>query len=141
EIKVTVQFTDFAEEGSPEYIPLSWLSDCLVQHSPKRVAQLTYWYHEDKEPAANETDNENETSVSSEPDNGEAEPTNKSDQEDYKFEIYPADKPGERFNIRGMRKDIPLSFIKAIRDIASDNNVWQRSPLNRDLPPKKWTWK
>jgi putative ATP-dependent endonuclease of OLD family len=131
EIKITVQFTDVAEEGSPEYIPLSWLSDCLVQHSPKRVAQLTYWYHEDKEPTANDTDNNDETSVSSEPNRGETESTNKSDQEDYKFEIYPGDKPGERFNIRGMRRDIPLYFIKAIRDIATDSNVWQRSPLNR----------
>ena len=115
-IKIEIQFTDFANEGSPEYLSLSWLSDCFVTVDPERVAQLTYIYEEDKKPN-----------------------DRPSGQDDYAFKIYPGKDPNKLFNIKGMRKDIPLCLIEALRDIASDNKVWHRSPLKRllkliDLP-------
>lgn len=116
QIKIEVQFTDFATEGSQEYLPLSWLSDCFITVDTERVAQLTYIYYEDKKPN-----------------------DRPSGQDDYEFKIYPAKDPDKPFNIKGMRKDIPLCLIEALRDIAGDNKTWHRSPLNRllkliDLP-------
>lgn len=119
QIKIEVQFTDFATEDSPEYLPLSWLSDCFITVDVERIAQLTYIYYEDKKPNA--------------PSSG---------QDDYAFKIYPGKDPNKLFNIKGMRKDIPLCLIEALRDIAGDNKTWHRSPLNRllkliDLPLEK----
>ena len=116
QIKIEVQFTDFANEGSPEYLPLSWLSDCFITVDIKRIAQLTYIYYEDKKPN-----------------------DRPSGQDDYAFKIYPGKDPNKPFNIKGMRKDIPLCLIEALRDIAGDNKTWHRSPLKRllkliDLP-------
>jgi putative ATP-dependent endonuclease of the OLD family len=116
QIKIEVQFTDFANEGSPEYLPLSWLSDCFVTVDSDRIAQLSYIYCED----ATSKDHS-------------------SGQDDYTFKIYPGDNPNKPFNIKGMRKDIPLCLIEALRDIAGDNKAWNRSPLKRllkliDLP-------
>lgn len=119
EIKITLRFTDFADEDAPEYLPLSWLSDCLIAHDPKRVAQLTYWYYDDKKQHDITQNNEEVTRE------------NRSGQDDYTFKIYPGNTPEKDFNIRGLRKDIPLSLIAAIRDIASDSRVWRSSPLNR----------
>lgn len=122
QIRVSVQFTDFADETSPEYLPLSWLSDCLITAIPKRVAQITYVYYEDRKS----------------PDNSQLN-NRPSGQDDYTFKIYPGNNPDKQFNIKGMRRDIPLYPIEALRDIASDNKAWHRSPLNRllklvDLP-------
>lgn len=122
QIKVSIQFTGFADESSPEYLPLSWLSDCLITTFPERLAQITYIYYEDRKP----------------PDNSE--PNNRpSGQDDYTFKIYPGDSPDKQFKIKGMRRDIPLYPIEALRDMASDSKSWHRSPLSRllklvDLP-------
>jgi putative ATP-dependent endonuclease of the OLD family len=117
QIKVVIQFTDFANEDPPEYLPLSWFCDCLITVEPERVAQLTYIYYEDKKTPSSRF----------------------SGQDDYKFNIYPGDSPDKYFNYRGMWKDLPLHLIEALRDIASDNKAWHRSPLKRllklvDLP-------
>ncbi len=132
EIKISLRFTDFAAEDSPEYLPLSWLSDCLIAHDPQRVAQLTYWYYDDKKQAATQNNDDNEEAIEE----------YRSGQGDYVFKIYPGNTLEKDFNnIRGMRKDIPLYLIEAIRDIASDTKVWRSSPLNRlikltDLEPQ-----
>jgi putative ATP-dependent endonuclease of the OLD family len=110
QIKIEIQFTDFATEDSPEYLPLSWLSDCFITADPARVAQLTYIYYEDAMPH-----------------------DYPSGQDDYAFKIYPGNDPNKPFNIKGMRKDIPLCLIEALRDIAGDNKAWHRSPLKRLL--------
>lgn len=117
EIRITLRFTDFADENSPEYLPLSWLSDCLIPPDSQRTAQLTYWYYDDKKQATAQDD--------------ESEEEYRSGQDDYDFKIYPGETPEKDFNIRGMRRDIPLYLIGAIRDIASDTRVWRSSPLNR----------
>lgn len=124
QIKVSVQFTGFADETSPEYLPLSWLSDCLITTSPERLAQITYIYYEDRRPSDNPQLN-----------------GSPSGQDDYVFKIY-GKNPDKQFNIKGMRRDIPLYLIEALRDIASDNKSWHRSPLNRllklaDLPSEQ----
>lgn len=95
-------------------MPLSWLSgDCFIQHKPKRIAQVSYLYYSEKTTPS-------ESSAS------------QSGPEDYTFKIYPGDHPDKEFNsIKGMRRDIPLIFIEGLRDIASDNSIWTRSPLNR----------
>lgn len=116
QIKIEVQFTDFANEDSPEYLPLSWLSDCFITVDSERIAKLTYIYYEDAM--------------------SDGHP---SGQDDYTFKIYPGNDPNKSFNIKGMRKDIPLCLIEALRDIAGDNRAWHRSPLKRllkliDLP-------
>jgi putative ATP-dependent endonuclease of the OLD family len=120
QIKIEVQFTDFATEGSPEYLQLSWLCDCFITVDVERIAQLTYIYYEEKKPDERP-----------------------SDQDDYKFHVYPGkDSNNNRFDIKGMRRDIPLYLIEALRDIAGDNKTWHRSPLKRllkliDLPPEQ----
>jgi len=114
QIKITIQFSDFAEDASPEYLPLSWLSDCLISIAPTRIAQITYLYYEDRKP----------------PDSPE-DILPISTQDDYNFKIYGGNDLDKPFNIKGMRKDIPLHAIEALRDIANDNRVWHRSPLNR----------
>jgi putative ATP-dependent endonuclease of the OLD family len=116
QIKIEVQFTDFANEGSPEYLPLSWLSDCFITVDVERIAQLTYIYYENKKPN-----------------------TSLSGQDTYAFRVYPGKDSNKFFDIKGMRKDIPLCLIEALRDIAGDNKAWHRSPLKRllkliDLP-------
>jgi putative ATP-dependent endonuclease of the OLD family len=121
EIKIEVQFTDFADEESPEYLPLSWLCDCLISSGAGKIAQLTYIYSEDK-------------SISSD----NCFPGS----DDYSFKIHPGGKEDKNFNIKGLRRDIPLHLIKALRDIASDNKIWHQSPLKRllklvDLPSDK----
>ena len=73
------------------------------------MAQLTYRYYNAKKPDAPED----------------------SGPDDYEFKIYPGSYPDEPFRIHAMRKNIPLLFIDALRDIASDNRVWRRSPLSR----------
>ena len=84
QIKVSLWFTGFANQDSPEYLPLSWLSDCLVEAAPEPVAQLTYIYYEDRKS----------------PDNSQ--PNNRpSGQDDYKFKIYPGNNPDkQQFNIK-----------------------------------------
>jgi putative ATP-dependent endonuclease of the OLD family len=116
EIRVSLQFTDFAAEDPPEAVPLSWFSDCLITGKPNPVAKLTYRYYEDRKLA-----------------DDPILPTLPSNQKDYAFEIFPGDEPDKDFNITGMRRSMPLYPIDALRDIAGDNRVWHRSPLNRLL--------
>jgi putative ATP-dependent endonuclease of the OLD family len=85
QIKIEVQFTDFATEGSPEYLPLSWLNDCFITVDTERIAQLTYIYYEDTKPNDRQ-----------------------SGQDDYDFKVYPGNDPNKRFDIKGMRKDIAV---------------------------------
>lgn len=125
EIKVVIRFTDFTDTDDslqnlplfasdcspqPDYLPLSLLSgDCIVETQPQIVAQLTYLYCSTKNL---------DSPASSGPD-------------DYEFSIYPGNHSDHRFNIHALRRNIPLQPIGALRDIAADNRVWRRSPLNR----------
>lgn len=122
-IKVTVQFTDFADDA-PDYVPLTWLSSCLIVTEPRKVAQLTYLYYPDSgtDPSTEETpqDVEEETQLEA-----------TLDEDSYKWTIYPKDDPSERFNFHGMWNDMPMRYVNALRDMARDNRVWQRSPLNQ----------
>lgn len=108
EIKISIQFTDFADSENPEQLPLSWLSDCLIETTPKKIAQITYLYF---------NDGENESPVA----------------DDYNFKIYPGINKDKQFDYKGMQKSIPLQVIEALRDIASDARVWHRSPLKKLL--------
>lgn len=119
-IKVTVRFSDFAD-GEPEYVPLTWLSSCLVETSPRKVAQLTYVYYPD-----NGTDPSNE-----EASQDERQTEVFQDEDSYKWTIYPRNDPDESFAIRGLWTDMPMRYVSALRDMARDNRVWQRSPLNQ----------
>jgi putative ATP-dependent endonuclease of the OLD family len=110
EIRVVIRFTDFANDPNPDYLPLSLLSDnCIVEAKPQPVAQLTYCYSNAKKLEAPQD----------------------SGPDDYEFKIYPGNNADKPFNIRELRKNMPLQVIDALRDIASDNRVWRRSPLNR----------
>lgn len=119
-IKVTVRFSDFAD-GEPEYVPLTWLSSCLIETSPRKVAQLTYVYYPD-----NGTDPSNE-----EASQDERQTEVFQDEDSYKWTIYPRNDPDESFAIRGLWTDMPMRYVSALRDMARDNRVWQRSPLNQ----------
>ena len=106
QIKVSIQFTDFADEGSIEFLPLSWLGDCLIAEKPKRVAQITYLYYEDRKASSG------------------VEPINRpSGQDDYEYKIFAGNNPDKPFKFRGMQRDIPLQLIEALRDIAGDTKV------------------
>lgn len=122
-IKVTVQFTDFAD-SKPEYLPLTWFSNCLIKTEPLKVAQLTYLYYPDKKGDLDSA----EGSHSIVEDNQHATVL---DEDDYKWTIYPKDDPDETFSFRGMWNDMPMRYVNALRDMARDNRVWQRSPLNQ----------
>lgn len=122
-IKVTVQFTDFAD-SEPEYLPLTWLSSCLIETEPLKVAQLTYLYYPDKK---GDLDSGEGSHIIVE---GNQHAT-VLDEDDYKWTIYPKDDPDETFSFRGMWNDMPMRYVNALRDMARDNRVWQRSPLNQ----------
>lgn len=110
EIRVCVRFTDFADDTNTDYLPLSLFSDnCIVRSVPQPVAQLTYLYYNSKQ-----LDNPTEARI-----------------DDYEFKVYPGDNPDIAFKTVELRKHIPLQAIGALRDIASDNRVWHRSPLSR----------
>lgn len=111
-IKVTVRITDFGGEN-PDLVPLTWLSSCLIEQDPP-VAQLTYLYYPDVN--VNEIDQQPFPKQYTE--------------DDYKWKIYPKDDIEGKISLSGMWQDMPLNFINALRDIASDSNVWSRSPLN-----------
>ena len=107
EIKIVIRLTDFADDPHPDFLPISLLSgSCLVQAEPNMVAQLTYLYSNTKRPAEPE----------------------KSDINDYESKVYGGIDPNIPINIREIRKNIPIQFIEALRDIAADNRVWRRSP-------------
>lgn len=110
EIKVTIQLTDFADDPHPDFLPISLLSgNCLIQAEPNMVAQLNYLY--------------TNTKRLDEPE--------KSDITDYEFKVYGGNDPDNSNNIREIRKNIPIQFIEALRDIAADNRVWRKSPLKQ----------
>ena len=110
EIKITIRLTDFADPENPEMLPLSWLSNCLIQGTEQPTAQLTYIYYNDRNHDA--------------PD--------QSTFEDYEYKIFPGDDHSQSFEqIHGMRRNIPLETIDALRDIAGDTRSWRRSPLRR----------
>jgi putative ATP-dependent endonuclease of the OLD family len=111
EIKVEVQFSDFANEDSPEWPALLLLSDCFITKEPESIAQVTYSFFEDRKTE------ENNRPMS---------------QKDYDFKVFPGNSPEKRFD-KQMRRNMPLDLIKALRDIASDNNTWNQSPLKRLL--------
>lgn len=109
-IRVTVRITDFGGEN-PDLVPLTWLSSCLIEKDPP-VAQLTYLFY---------------------PDTGQEEQQPMQGQytaSDYKWMIYSKDDNSQKISLSGMWQDMPLSFINALRDVASDINAWSRSPLN-----------
>lgn len=108
-IKITVQITDFGGEN-PDLVPLTWLSSCLIKQEPL-VAQLTYEYYSD----VNEEQQLFPKQYTA---------------DDYKWRIYPGNDSSQKISLSGMWQDMPLNFINALRDIASDSNVWSRSPLN-----------
>lgn len=122
-IRISLQLTDFADVEPPQYLALLWLSDGLISHDPQRIAQIDYIYFEDKD-NIHEEENDGEDNT---------QPTNSLSEDDYSFKFFAANNPDVTFNseIRGMRKDIPLYLIKALRDIATDNNIWRRSPLSK----------
>ncbi len=122
-IRVTVQFTDFAD-SEPEYLPLTWLSSCLIETEPLKVAQLTYLYYPDRNGGLDSSEG---THITVE---GNQHATTL-DEDDYKWTIYPKDDPDETFSFRGMWNDMPMRYVNALRDMARDNRVWQRSPLNQ----------
>lgn len=111
EIKVVVQFSDFANEDSPEYPALSLLCDCFIATESEKIAQITYSFFEDRRTKEGLSDKDRQMT-----------------QDDYKFKIFPGDNPEKNFNTQ-MRRNIPLYLIGALRDIASDNNTWNQSPL------------
>ena len=110
-ISIMLQFTDFASDPNPDYLPLSLLNgDCIVETTPEPVAQLTYIYENTKE----------------------LEKPEQSGFEDYDFKIFQGNNVDSEFkNIRKFRENIPLILISAIRDIANDNLAWSKSPLSR----------
>jgi putative ATP-dependent endonuclease of the OLD family len=110
EIKITIRLTDFAKEPDPDFLALSLLCDhCIVETQPEPVAQVTYWFFNAKKTDAPLV----------------------SGPEHYEFKIYPGNNTDKAFNIRELRKHVPLQVIGALRDIAGDNRVWRRSPLSR----------
>lgn len=110
EIRITVRLTDFAGEADPDFLALSVLSDhCLIAAQPEPVAQVTYRFFNAKRTDAPQL----------------------SGPEDYEFKIHPGNDPDKPFDIRALRKHIPIQVIAALRDIAGDNRVWRRSPLSR----------
>jgi putative ATP-dependent endonuclease of OLD family len=110
EIKIVVQFTDFADDPNPDYLPIALLSGpCLVQTEPQKVAQLTYLY--------------SNTKRQDEPE--------KSDINDYESKVFGGNDPDKRINIGYIRRNLPIQLIEALRDIATDNRVWRRSPLKQ----------
>lgn len=109
-IRITIRLTDFADTENPEILPLSWLNNCLIQNAEQPTAQLTYVYY-------NERNNEN---------------PEQSTFEDYEYKIFPGNDESQNFEqIHGMRRNIPLETIDALRDIAGDTRSWRRSPLRR----------
>lgn len=108
DIRISIQFTNFADSENLDQLPLSWLSDCLIEIVPQKIAQITYLYF---------NDGENDTPIA----------------DDYNFKIYPGNKKDEQFDYKGMQKSIPLQLIEALRDIASDARVWHKSPLKKLL--------
>jgi putative ATP-dependent endonuclease of the OLD family len=110
EIKVVIQLTDFADGPHPDFLPISLLSGpCLIQTEPHKIAQLTYLYSNTKRLAEPE----------------------KSDINDYEPKVYGGNDPTKSISIREIRKNIPIQFIEALRDIAADNRVWRKSPLRQ----------
>lgn len=110
EIKITIRLTDFAGETDPDSLVLSVLNGhCIVATQPELVAQVTYWFFNAKRTGSPQL----------------------SGPEDYEFKIYPGNDPDKSFDIRALRKHIPIQVIAALRDIAGDNRVWRRSPLSR----------
>lgn len=108
-IRITIQLSDFASDSQPDYLPLSLLTgDCIVATMPEPIAQLTYIYFN-----AKQIDHPDQSNF-----------------DDYDFKIYAGSNENNEFkNIRKLRENIPLTLISAIRDIASDNRTWSRSPL------------
>ena len=115
-IKVTVKITDFGGD-TPDLVPLTWLSSCLIEQDPP-VAQLTYLYFPDVKEETVSVD-ENEIRL----------PQRQFAVDDYKWKIYPKDDSDQKLSLSGMWQDMPLDFINALRDMASDSGVWARSPL------------
>jgi putative ATP-dependent endonuclease of OLD family len=110
EIKIVVQLTDFADDPHPDYLPISLLSGpCLIQAEPQKIAQLTFLY--------------SNTKRLDEPE--------KSDINDYEPKVFGGNDPDKSINIREIRKNLPIQIIEALRDIATDNRVWRRSPLKQ----------
>ena len=109
-IKISIQITEFGG-GNPEPVPLTWLSSSLVEHNPP-IARLTYEFFLDRE----------------DPQDGQsAQPISP---DDYKWKIYGANDPTNTVKLSGLWQDMPLSYINALRDLASDTRTWSRSPLN-----------
>jgi putative ATP-dependent endonuclease of the OLD family len=115
EIKVVIQFSDFANEDSPELPALSWLCDGFIATEPERIAQITYTFFKDRKTDEDLSDNNQAMT-----------------QDDYDFKIFLGNNSEKKFNTQ-MRRNIPLNLFVALRDIASDNNIWNRSPLKRLL--------
>jgi len=109
-IKVSIQISDFGGDD-PELVPLTWLSSSLVEHTPP-IAQLTYEFFLDREEPQ-----EGNSLLPISPD-------------DYKWKIYGANDPAQTLKLSGLWQDMPLSYINALRDLASDSRTWSRSPLN-----------
>ncbi|MGA7192154.1 MAG: AAA family ATPase [Anaerolineales bacterium] len=109
QIKITIQLAGFTGDPQPDYLPLSLLTgDCIVETTPESIAQLTYVFLNAKQIDHPEL----------------------SGFDDYDFKIYAGKNENNEFkNIRKLRENIPLTLISAIRDIASDNRTWSRSPL------------
>ncbi len=107
QIKISVQFTDFADAEKPEELPLSWLADCIIATSPQKTAQLTYLFY---------NNGESDIPVA----------------DDYSFKIYPGTLEDKQFD-KGMQRNIPLQVIEALRDMVADARVWHRSPLKKLL--------
>lgn len=109
QIKITIQLAGFTGDPQPDYLPLSLLTgDCIVETTPESIAQLTYVYLN-----AKQIDNPEQSGF-----------------DDYDFKIYAGTNENNEFkNIRKLRENIPLTLISAIRDIASDNRSWSKSPL------------
>lgn len=125
-IKVTVRITDFGDDRNPEIPPLVWLSDCLIEKNPP-TAQLTYLYYLDSDKENSEVQAQLKGDNCKKEDH---EAQNEFQASDYKWIIYPGEDNQRTISLSGMWQDMPLDFISAIRDIASDGNVWSKSPLN-----------
>lgn len=110
-IKISLQFSDFGDEDQPDHLLLSLFNGtCLIQGTPQPIAQVTFVYRNVKQ-----TDNPDKSTI-----------------DDYEYAIYGGnDEKNEVKNINIIRRNVPLEVIQALRDIASDNRVWRRSPLRR----------
>lgn len=99
-IQVSVDITDFEDDENT----LAILADHLIIPAPM-TARLTYEFR----PIP---------SLASSPVNDN----------DYEFLIYGGDRPENRVNY-DVRKRIPLDVMHALRDVESDLNRWNKSPL------------